>query len=227
MSMESSTTRTTACIHLSGRDSDVTVTDCQMGNKGESGSLSYFCHPQLTVKACRLAVSVTDQNSFLSLVSSIVISLNSLDSKTSPHSRHSTNSESSSRATMRTRGCLQVLGSAFIAGICAGWDRVIDSGLHRSGRVAPRGNFAGIGRIFSFGMVVVKPEIATRQTTQLQGFIHRDGPPQMVWLGQHIEEPAQCFLGGRSSLPFVMLFPRKEDEWQTSFVWAWCRCQLR
>src|SRR3989442_3696682 len=47
-----------------------------------------------------------DQDSLVSLVSSMVISLNSLDSKMSPHSRHSTNSASSSRATICTRGCL-------------------------------------------------------------------------------------------------------------------------
>src|SRR4051812_23613150 len=41
-----------------------------------------------------------------SLVSSIIMSLNSLDSKISPHSLHSTYSESSSRETICTRGCL-------------------------------------------------------------------------------------------------------------------------
>ncbi len=41
------------------------------------------------------------------MFSSIAMSLNSLESKTSPHSWHSTNSASSSRATTRTRGCLQ------------------------------------------------------------------------------------------------------------------------
>jgi hypothetical protein len=41
------------------------------------------------------------------MFSSMAMSLNSLDSKTSPHSWHSTNSASSSRATTRTRGCLQ------------------------------------------------------------------------------------------------------------------------
>lgn|SRR5580704_67339 len=40
------------------------------------------------------------------VLSSIAMSLNSLDSKTSPHSRHSTYSESSSRLTICTRGCL-------------------------------------------------------------------------------------------------------------------------
>src|SRR5262245_41067067 len=137
MSMESSTTRTTACIHLSGRDSDVTVTDCQMGNKGESGSLSYFCHPQLTVKACRLAVSVTDQNSFLSLVSSIVISLNSLESKTSPHSRHSTNSASSSRATTRTRGCLQIFSIVVFSEGCFAIGDVWIGFIFGSRRISP------------------------------------------------------------------------------------------
>jgi hypothetical protein len=42
-----------------------------------------------------------------SFVSSILISLNSLDSKMSPHSLHSTYSESSSRETICTCGCLQ------------------------------------------------------------------------------------------------------------------------
>jgi hypothetical protein len=48
------------------------------------------------------------QDSLPRLVSSMVISLNSLDSKMSPHSMHSTNSLSSSRATICTRGCLHV-----------------------------------------------------------------------------------------------------------------------
>ena len=40
------------------------------------------------------------------MLSSMAMSLNSLDSKTSPHSRHSTYSDSSSRLTICTRGCL-------------------------------------------------------------------------------------------------------------------------
>src|SRR6266704_7120897 len=46
------------------------------------------------------------------MFSSMAMSLNSLDSKTSPHSWHSTNSASSSRATTRTRGCLQIFSMA-------------------------------------------------------------------------------------------------------------------
>ena len=53
-----------------------------------------------------------------SLVSSIVISRNSLDSKMSPQSMQTTNSASSSRETTCTRGCLQSFGEVLLAG---GW----------------------------------------------------------------------------------------------------------
>src|SRR5437016_6277424 len=49
------------------------------------------------------------------MFSSMSMSLNSLESKTSPHSWHSTNSASSSRATMRTRGCLQTFFIAVVS----------------------------------------------------------------------------------------------------------------
>src|SRR2546423_759583 len=50
------------------------------------------------------------------------MSLNSLESKTSPHSWHSTNSASSSRATTRTRGCLQTCSMLILwGGNLAGW----------------------------------------------------------------------------------------------------------
>src|SRR5437763_10121851 len=49
------------------------------------------------------------------MFSSMSMSLNSLESKTSPHSWHSTNSTSSSRATMRTRGCLQTFFIAVVS----------------------------------------------------------------------------------------------------------------
>lgn len=68
---------------------------------------------QRKAERCRLRA---DSYPSFSLVSSIFMSLNSLDSKTSPHSRHSTNSESSSRATIFTRGCLQPGISTLIVG---------------------------------------------------------------------------------------------------------------
>src|SRR5437763_16808455 len=49
------------------------------------------------------------------MFSSMSMSLNSLESKTSPHSWHSTNSTSSSRATTRTRGCLQIFFVAVVS----------------------------------------------------------------------------------------------------------------
>lgn len=51
-------------------------------------------------------MDVRDYDSSVNFVSSIIMSLNSLDSKISPHSLHSTYSESSSRDTICTRGCL-------------------------------------------------------------------------------------------------------------------------
>src|SRR5437763_10941144 len=57
------------------------------------------------------------------MFSSMSMSLNSLESKTSPHSWHSTNSTSSSRATMRTRGCLQTF---FIAVVSEGFFAIVD-----------------------------------------------------------------------------------------------------
>src|SRR5262245_54159997 len=52
------------------------------------------------------------------MLSSIAMSLNSLESKTSPHSWHSTNSASSSRATTRTRGCRQSFFISVVSGGC-------------------------------------------------------------------------------------------------------------
>src|SRR3954465_15038238 len=88
-----------------------------------------------------------------SLVSSIIMSLNSLDSKISPHSLHSTYSESSSRDTICTRGCLHG---------CAGGFAVADGG--GMGVINPvyapgpggQGKSPEIGRIFSFVRAVVK-----------------------------------------------------------------------
>src|SRR5262249_8301561 len=51
------------------------------------------------------------------ILSSMAMSLNSLDSKTSPHSRHSTYSASSSRLTICTRGCLHTVVICFSEGI--------------------------------------------------------------------------------------------------------------
>ena len=65
-------------------------------------------------------------SSSLSFVSSILISLNSLDSNMSPHSLHSTNSESSSRETIWTCGCLQSSLLTFCLGGWEGWFGVID-----------------------------------------------------------------------------------------------------
>jgi hypothetical protein len=69
------------------------------------------------------------QGSFRSFVSSMIMSLNSLDSKISPHSLHSTNSESSSRATICTRGCLHGALSLLFSGLGDGEDGVINPGL--------------------------------------------------------------------------------------------------
>lgn len=82
-----------------------------------------------------------------SFVSSMSMSLNSLDSNTSPHSRHSTNSASSSRATTRTRGCLHGAMS-FFCGVCCGLDGLISSGLARPAESGRR-HSGGIGGIFS------------------------------------------------------------------------------
>jgi hypothetical protein len=60
----------------------------------------------------------SNQTSSEGVLSSMAISLNSLESKTSPHSWHSTNSTSSSRATTRTRGCVQAGFIAVLSGIC-------------------------------------------------------------------------------------------------------------
>ena len=69
------------------------------------------------------------QGSFRNFVSSMIMSLNSLDSKISPHSLHSTNSESSSRATICTRGCLHGAMSLFFSGVGDGEDGVINPGV--------------------------------------------------------------------------------------------------
>ena len=65
-----------------------------------------------------------------SFVSSILISLNSLDSNMSPHSLHSTYSESSSRETICTSGCLQSSRLIFCCESCCledceGWLGII------------------------------------------------------------------------------------------------------
>src|SRR5882724_11687603 len=72
------------------------------------------------------------QGSLPSFVSSMIMSLNSLDSKISPHSLHSTNSESSSRATICTRGCLHGGMLLFFSGSWDGGDGVINPGLRIS-----------------------------------------------------------------------------------------------
>ena len=95
-----------------------TLTNCYGGNKGKgrratlplsrqvpvapaSRRLSRG-HPALagTNKATDEKIWKRNYDSLGSLVSSMIMSLNSLDSKISPHSLHSTNSESSSRATI-------------------------------------------------------------------------------------------------------------------------------
>ncbi len=94
------------------------------------------------------------QGSFRSLVSSMIMSLNSLDSKISPHSLHSTNSESSSRATICTRGCLHGAMSFWFSGVGDGEDGVINPGLGFPCRTA--GEFAGNWRYFRPPSPVVK-----------------------------------------------------------------------
>ena len=109
MSMESSTTKATIRHDLfcgnSSREADsnkLLYSEQAEYRRGERLPWSSAAHGR---KA---------QDSFDSLVSSMFMSLNSLDSKISPHSWHSTNSESSSRATICTRGCLH--GSALFWG---------------------------------------------------------------------------------------------------------------
>ena len=80
-----------------------------------------------------------------SLVSSMIMSLNSLDSNISPHSLHSTNSESSSRATIWTRGCLHGVMLLFLSGSSDGEDGVINPG---AGSLSTAGDFAGNWRYF-------------------------------------------------------------------------------
>ena len=95
-----------------------------------------------------------DQDSFDRFVSSITMSLNSLDSKISPHSLHSTNSESSSRATIWTRGCLHGAILLFFSGSGDGEDGVINPGFGFP--VALVGHFARNWRYFRPASPVVK-----------------------------------------------------------------------
>src|SRR6267154_4588583 len=85
------------------------------------------------------------QGSLRSFVSSMIMSLNSLDSKISPHSLHSTNSESSSRATICTRGCLHGTMSLLFSGSGDGEDGVINPGFGFPCRTA--GDLPEIGGI--------------------------------------------------------------------------------
>src|SRR5580700_2531796 len=95
------------------------------------------------------------QDSFFIRVSSIIMSLNSLDSKISPHSRHSTNSASSSRATICTRGCLHSFMVLLFSGGCDGGIEVINPGGHgRPGEAEVR--FSGNWRYFSLTGWLVK-----------------------------------------------------------------------
>jgi hypothetical protein len=70
--------------------------------------------------------SKRNQDSLFSFVSSMVMSLNSLESNMSPHSRHSTNSESSSRDTIWTRGCLHSFIVLLLSEVCGGEIGVIN-----------------------------------------------------------------------------------------------------
>lgn len=90
-------------------------------------------------------------------LSSISISLNSLDSNTSPHSLHSTYSESSSRDTICTCGCLQWSGLTFCLEDCEGWIGVMAS---RTVRLSQKGGrFVEIGGILGrVGLDVKSPE---------------------------------------------------------------------
>src|SRR5580658_7022337 len=97
----------------------------------------------------------TLQDSFFIRVSSIIMSLNSLDSKISPHSMHSTNSASSSRATICTRGCLHSFMVLLFSGGCDGGIEVINPDDHgRPGEAEVK--FAGNWRYFSLTDSLVK-----------------------------------------------------------------------
>ncbi len=95
----------------------------------------YLCHSgtcfwsRLCSAGVLPASASAAQDSLGSFVSSMIMSLNSLDSKISPHSLHSTNSESSSRATICTRGCLHCGVSLLLSGSGDGGDGVINPGV--------------------------------------------------------------------------------------------------
>ena len=115
------------------------------------------------------------QASSSSLVSSIFMSLNSLDSKISPHSRHSTNSASSSRDTICTRGCLHAGMLLLFSGTCGGGIRVINPGLF-PGPSGPRMSGAPNWRYFSPAVRVVKyPNVISTVLT------NRTGLPGFEW----------------------------------------------
>src|SRR6476620_8873841 len=101
-----------------------TLTDCVCRTKMKAKMRGYLRLPLRAehtygVKFRKLLREGSNQDSFVSLVSSMVMSLNSLASKISRHSRHSTNSASSSRATICTRGCLHSGMSLLFSG---SWD---------------------------------------------------------------------------------------------------------
>lgn|SRR5438132_1216482 len=81
----------------------------------------------------KMGVASAVYDSSLNFVSSIIMSLNSLDSKISPHSLHSTYSESSSRDTICTRGCLHG-GLGSFAGADGGEMGVINPVYERPAR---------------------------------------------------------------------------------------------
>ena len=101
-----------------------------------------------------MRASNASYDSLLNFVSSISMSLNSLDSKISPHSLHSTYSESSSRDTICTRGCLQGCAGGFV-GAAGGGMGVINPVNERPAREG-KGKTPEIGRILSLGEAVVK-----------------------------------------------------------------------
>ena len=101
----------------------------------------------------KMGVASAVYDSSLNFVSSIIMSLNSLDSKISPHSLHSTYSESSSRDTICTRGCLHG-GLGSFAGADGGEMGVINPVYERP-CPGGKGKTPEIGRILSLSEAVV------------------------------------------------------------------------